>query len=40
VPTLSDISAELKPGDLLAVIGPVGSGKVGIEKLDLYFNSI
>ena len=26
-PTLKDISTRLKPGDLLAVIGPVGSGK-------------
>jgi len=27
-PTLQNISLRLKPGDLLAVIGPVGSGKV------------
>lgn len=26
-PTLRNISFELKPGELLAVIGPVGSGK-------------
>ncbi len=27
-PTLKDVSVRLKQGDLLAVIGPVGSGKV------------
>lgn len=27
-PTLKNITARLKPGELLAVIGPVGSGKV------------
>lgn len=27
-PTLKDISVRLESGDLLAVIGPVGSGKV------------
>ena len=27
-PTLKDISLQLKRGELLAVIGPVGSGKV------------
>ena len=27
-PTLRDISVDLKSGDLLAIIGPVGSGKV------------
>ena len=26
-PTLKDISVDLKPGDLLCVVGPVGSGK-------------
>lgn len=30
-PTLKDISTKLKPGDLLAVIGPVGSGKVSVK---------
>ena len=29
--TLKNINLELKPGQLVAVIGPVGSGKVGIN---------
>lgn len=32
-PTLMNISANLKPGDLLAVIGSVGSGKVNFFLL-------
>ena len=31
--TLDDISVEVKPGKLLAVIGPVGAGKVDINLI-------
>ena len=30
--TLSDVSFEVLPGELLAVIGPVGAGKVRIMR--------
>lgn len=32
-PTLKDVSVRLKQGDLLAVIGPVGSGKVMLTEI-------
>ena len=28
--TLNDINFEVRPGELLAVIGPVGAGKVSV----------
>jgi ABC-type multidrug transport system fused ATPase/permease subunit len=32
-PTLQNITLkDIKPGDLIAVIGPVGSGKVGLNS--------
>ncbi|CAG2165685.1 unnamed protein product [Oppiella nova] len=34
-PTLDNISVHLRPGDLLAVIGPVGSGKLPVLKGDI-----
>lgn len=47
-PTLKDISVKLKPGELLAVVGPVGSGKVlsiitifgSIEKKTYFENRV
>lgn len=32
IPTLSNINFQVKPGELVAVIGPVGSGKVWNKK--------
>lgn len=39
LPTLKDISVDLKAGDLLAVIGAVGSSKVGFLNIFVFFTT-
>ena len=33
-PTLQSLSFTVRPGELLAVVGPVGAGKVSCDALD------